>query len=78
MEMWVGPIVIVLGLLVVMLVSAFRASRYSWQCESCKKISNPSLLPLLLAPHTPGKKYMRCPRCRQKAFLRPVQKQKWE
>lgn len=77
MEVYLGPIVVLIGILVVLAIAAFGARRVSWQCADCKRITNPPLLPLLLAPKTKGQKYMRCPRCKRKALLRPVTKQKW-
>ncbi len=77
-RLWLAPALILAALGLVVLWAALQARKASWQCEQCKQISNPPLLPLVFAPHTKGRKYMICPKCRRKALLRPVPKEKWK
>jgi len=76
LDLFITLAIVLTGLAIVCIYSAVQARKASWQCATCKKISNPPIIPLLLAPHSKGHKYMRCPACKQKAFLKPVAKQK--
>jgi Mitotic inducer, protein phosphatase len=76
LDILLAPVIILIALIIVCIYSAVRASKLSWQCNKCGKVTNPALLPLLFAPQSKGHKYMRCPACNKKAYLKPVAKQK--
>ncbi len=66
MDMFLAPIIIGVTLIVICIISIFRASQFDFRCTRCKKVFKENPVVAAFAPQSGGRKYLRCPNCRRK------------
>lgn len=76
MNVYLAPIIIGLGLLLIFLYTVWQASRFEYKCTFCKKQFKANPVVAALAPQSKGMKYLTCPSCRAKQFCKLIYKGK--
>ncbi len=77
-NVYLAPFIVLAGLFVVVVISAVQASRFSWRCGGCGKITNPPLMQVVFSHRAGNAKLMRCPACKKRNKFFATKKQKWQ
>ena len=64
----------VIGLVVLMVLQISKNQRYVYQCDECGEKISLSVWAGALAPHSMGKKWVKCPKCGRMGWATPVPK----
>ncbi len=65
-----------LGALVISVIADFSTGAY--ECKNCGKVFKPSLISYIFATHTPSKRHLRCPECKEKTMCKRLLNEKKE
>lgn len=71
---FLAPAIIFAILILVFVVTAFKARKFEYQCTKCKTKFSANPAVAAIAPQSNGKKHLYCPSCHKKQFCNLIYK----